>query len=51
MVYINRIGQGYRETVDQFPTRREALAMLREYRTSDVSGYYYLSHRSCKGWK
>lgn len=51
MVYINRLGQGYRETVDQFETRKEARAMLVEYRLSDPSGHYYLSQRCCKGWK
>lgn len=49
-VYINRIGRGYRETVDEFPTRREARAMLAEYLMSDPSGRYYISTRPCKGW-
>ena len=48
--YINRSGQGYLETVDEFPTRREALAMVREYRLSDPSASYFISARPCKGW-
>lgn len=39
------------ETVDEFETRKEARAMLTEYRMSDSSGYYYISSRPCKGWK
>lgn len=49
-VYINRIGGGYRETVDEFTTRKEARAMLAEYRLSDPAGDYYISSRPCKGW-
>lgn len=51
MTYINRLGQGYRETVDEFSTRKEARAMLTEYSMSDPSATYYLSSRCCKGWK
>lgn len=50
MVYVQRHGQGQRETVDQFDTRREALAMVQEYREADPSARYYLSSRPCKGW-
>lgn len=51
MVYIQRKGQGYLETVDQFETRKEARAMLTEYRLSDNSAFYYLSSRACKQWR
>ena len=51
MIYIQRKGQGYLETVDEFETRKEARKMLAEYQMSDPSGYYYLSSRCCKGWK
>jgi len=50
-VYIQRKGQGYLETVDEFTTWKEARAMLAEYRMSDPSGEFYLSSRPCKGWK
>jgi len=51
MIYIQRKGQGYLETVDEFTTRKEARKMLSEYQMSDPSGYYYLSTRCCKAWK
>lgn len=51
MIYIQRKGQGYLETVDEFTTRKEARKMLSEYQLSDPSGYYYLSSRCCKAWK
>ena len=51
MFYIQRRGNGYLETVDEFTTSREALAMLLEYRKSDPSAHFYLSTRACKGWK
>jgi len=50
MTYINRRGQGHLETVDEFETRKEAKAMLAEYRMSDPSGYYYISSRCCREW-
>lgn len=50
-VYIQRLGQGQRETVDEFETRKEARAMLTEYRLADPSAHYYLSQRPCKNWK
>lgn len=52
MTYIQRRDNSTRqlETVDEFPTRQEARAMLTEYRTSDPSGSYYLSSRPCKEW-
>lgn len=51
MIYIQRKGQGYLETVGEFETRKEARKMLSEYQMSDPSGYYYLSSRCCKDWK
>jgi len=50
MVYIQRVGDGYRETVDEFETRKEARAMLVEYRLADPAAYYYLSQRAYKEW-
>jgi len=38
------------ETVDEFATHKEAVAMLTEYRLSDNSAYYYISQRACKDW-
>ena len=49
-VYINRKGQGQVETVDEFDTRKEARAMLAEYRMADPSAHHYLSSRPCEGW-
>jgi hypothetical protein len=51
MTYIQRKGDGYLETVDEFATRKEARAMLDEYRTADPSAIYYLSGRACKAWR
>jgi hypothetical protein len=48
--YIQRRGTGYLETVDEFTTKPEALAMLAEYRLSDKAGSYYISARPCKAW-
>lgn len=48
--YIQRRGQGYLETVDEFETRKEAGEMLGEYRMSDPSAYYYVSTRPCRAW-
>lgn len=52
MVYIQRkcLYTRQLETVDQFETRKEAKAMLREYQLSDSSGHYYTSQRSTKCW-
>lgn len=51
MRYIQRKGDGYLETVDEFTTYREAHAMLKEYRMADPYAYYYVSSRACKDWK
>ena len=48
--YINLKG-AYRETVDELDTRKEAIAMLREYRLAYPDLNYYLSTRCCKDWK
>ena len=49
--YIQRRGDGYLETVDEFDTRKEADAMLSEYQLSDPSASYYISSRACGNWK
>lgn len=51
MRYIQRLGDGYRETVDEFETRKEAIAMLAEYRLADRSAHYYISSRACSNWR
>lgn len=50
MSYIQRRGNGYLETVDQFDTLKEARLMLAEYQLSDPTAHYYISSRACKGW-
>lgn len=49
MIYIQRKSSTL-ETVDEFETRKEALAMLKEYQLADQSARYYLSTRPCRGW-
>lgn len=51
MFYIQRRDGRQLETVDEFTTRREARAMLAEYRMSDPAGAYYLSTRACRAWR
>lgn len=51
MVYIQRKDRFGLETVDEFATRKEARAMLAEYRMSDPSATFYTSTRACKAWK
>ena len=51
MIYIQRKDSNGLETVDEFETRKEAKAMLDEYRLSDWSAIYYISSRCCKDWK
>ena len=48
MTYIQRKGNGYLETVDQFETYKEARSAIREYHQSDTTAHYYLSSRACK---
>lgn len=51
MFYIQRRGDGYLETVDEFETRKEAKLMLAEYRMSDPTAEFYISRRPCKAWR
>jgi hypothetical protein len=51
MIYIQRKDAYQLETIDQYETRREAMAMLKEYRLGDNSASYYLSSRACKEWR
>lgn len=48
--FINRKGNGYTETVDEFTTSKEARAMLAEYRMADPSARHWVSSRPCAGW-
>lgn len=48
--YIQRKDAHGLETVDEFPTLREARAMLSEYQLADPSAFYYLSTRPCRAW-
>lgn len=50
MKYINRKGDGYTETVDEFEDRAEAQIMAKEYRRSDPGARYWTSDKPCKGW-
>lgn len=50
MTYIQRKSDRQLETVDEFSTRKEAKAMLAEYRLCDPCGHYYLSTRACVAW-
>lgn len=50
MIYIQRKGNGYFETVDEATSRKEANKLLVEYRMSDPGAEYYASQRACKGW-
>lgn len=49
--YIQRKDSNGLETVDEFTTRKEARAMLKEYQTAGHSAEYYTSSRACKNWK
>ena len=52
MSYIQRKDNyGNFETVDQFESRKEAINMLKEYRLSDRSAYYYISQKPCRDWQ
>jgi hypothetical protein len=51
VIYIQRKGDGYLETVDEFETLKEAQQMRAEYQLSDSSAHYYTSSRPCKAWK
>ncbi len=41
MIYIQRKGGGYLETVDEFDTWKEARKMLTEYAFADPYAHYY----------
>jgi hypothetical protein len=49
--FIQRKDSNGLETIDEFTTYKEALAMLKEYRIADSSASYYLSTRCCKAWR
>ena len=52
MRYIQRKDcDGNLETVDEFGSRKEAINMLKEYRLSDQSAYYYVSQKPCRDWQ
>jgi hypothetical protein len=51
MTYIQRRGNGYVETVDEFKSYKEAMEMLREYQQADRWAHYYTSPRPCSDWK
>lgn len=51
MIYIQRKDAYQLETIDQFETRKEAMAMLEEYQLGDFSASYYLSSRACNEWR
>ena len=50
MHYIQLYRNGRGETVDEFDTRAEAIAMVKEYRFADPTGDYYISRRACSAW-
>lgn len=50
MYYIQRKDARHLETVDEFATRKEARAMLAEYRMSDPTARFYISRRACRDW-
>lgn len=51
MRYIQMQSSWGLETVDEFETRREAIAMLKEYRMADTTAHFYISTRACKAWR
>lgn len=51
MYYINRFGNGYRETVSECKTRKQAREELREYMQSEPGARYWISSRCCGNWK
>jgi len=52
MIYIQRRGDGYLETVDELNSGeyKEARRLVNEYRISDPYGSYYTSSRACRDW-
>ena len=51
MKYINIKDSDGIETVDEFPTMKEAMEMLKEYRLGDSYNNYYISSRSTREWR
>jgi hypothetical protein len=51
MFYIQRKAGRTLETVDEFTTRKEARAMLTEYRMADPTAAHYISSRACRAWR
>ena len=50
--YINREEGRYHETVDQFDSKAEALAMKAEYQLSEFGrAYFYVSQTARPGWE
>jgi len=49
--YIQRKDAKHLDTVDEFATRKEARAMLAEYRLADPTPKHYISTRPCNSWK
>ena len=47
--YIQFKGEEGLETVDEFPTWKEAKEALTHYQ--QMGGYYYLSSRACREWR
>lgn len=48
--YINREGDGYRETVSECDNREEAEFERSEYQFGDKNGSYFISRTPCDGW-
>lgn len=51
MNYIQRKDSNGLETVDMFEDYKEAAWMVKEYRLSDPSAWYYTSTRPCNEWR
>lgn len=56
VIYINRLGNNQRETVDEFSynnreERAEAKRVLNEYRISNPYAHFYFSQRATNCWK
>jgi hypothetical protein len=49
--YIQRRGNGYLETVDEFRYRYLAEKALPEYQMADPTARYYVSSRHCANWR
>ena len=49
--FIQRKDKHHLETIDEFPTRKEASSMVREYALADPDATYYISRHCCKAWR